>query len=126
MVIVILSNKGVLAEEHFCLEKYGDAYRKYMNRTPVNNDEKLLNEFRDKYPAEIFDKTGRIDRNLINSPALIDACEGISKLVEVERKDDSFIFVLESWGQLNPKTIIQESVKQITKQLDEVTNLIKK
>lgn len=92
----------------------------------VNNDEKLLNEFKDKYPAKIFDKSGKIDRNLINTPALIDSCDGISKLVKVERKEDCFIFVLESWGQLNPKTIIQEAVKQITKQLDEVAALMKK
>jgi protein-S-isoprenylcysteine O-methyltransferase Ste14 len=25
---------GVIEEERFCLQKYGDAYRKYMNRTP--------------------------------------------------------------------------------------------
>jgi len=27
-------NVSVNAEERFCLEKYGDAYREYMNRTP--------------------------------------------------------------------------------------------
>ena len=34
MPFVILWNILVSAEERFCLEKYGDAYREYMNRTP--------------------------------------------------------------------------------------------
>ena len=34
MIWIILSNRGAIAEERFCLEKYGDAYREYMNRTP--------------------------------------------------------------------------------------------
>ena len=31
---VVLLHIVLPAEEHFCLEKYGDAYREYMNRTP--------------------------------------------------------------------------------------------
>ena len=34
IISVILSDKGVIAEERWCLEKYGEAYRKYMKRTP--------------------------------------------------------------------------------------------
>ena len=34
MIWIILSDRGAIAEERFCLEKYGDAYREYMNRTP--------------------------------------------------------------------------------------------
>jgi len=34
MIWIIVSNRGAIAEERFCLEKYGDAYREYMNRTP--------------------------------------------------------------------------------------------
>jgi protein-S-isoprenylcysteine O-methyltransferase Ste14 len=34
MISIIVSNKGAKAEERFCLEKYGDAYRDYMDRTP--------------------------------------------------------------------------------------------
>jgi protein-S-isoprenylcysteine O-methyltransferase Ste14 len=34
MILIIVSNRGAIAEERFCLEKYGDAYREYMNRTP--------------------------------------------------------------------------------------------
>jgi len=34
MIWIIVSNRGAIAEERFCLEKYGDTYREYMNRTP--------------------------------------------------------------------------------------------
>ncbi len=99
----------------------------YYNETKitVNNDDKLLEEFKDSYPPQIFDKDGKIDRNLINSPSLIDACDGISKLVEIEKKSDSFVFVIESWGQLDPKEIMLEAVNQIGKQFDEISELMK-
>jgi len=31
---VTLTHMHVISEEHFCLQKYGDAYREYINRTP--------------------------------------------------------------------------------------------
>jgi len=34
VVFIILMNSLVISEERWCLEKYGDAYREYMNRTP--------------------------------------------------------------------------------------------
>ncbi len=108
--------------------KWSPGHVYYYNeaKITVNNDEKLLNEFKDKYPPQVFDKSGKIDRSLINTPALIDACDGISKLVEIERKEDSFVFVVESWGQLAPKVILIEAVKQISMQLDEISELMKK
>ena len=33
-VFIVLMNTVVILEEQWCLEKYGDAYREYMNRTP--------------------------------------------------------------------------------------------
>ena len=34
IVMMSLMNISAVHEERFCLEKYGDAYRDYMNRTP--------------------------------------------------------------------------------------------
>ena len=34
MIWIIVTNRGAIAEERFCLEKYGDGYREYMNKTP--------------------------------------------------------------------------------------------
>jgi protein-S-isoprenylcysteine O-methyltransferase Ste14 len=34
IIMISLMNMSAVHEERFCLEKYGDSYRKYMNRTP--------------------------------------------------------------------------------------------
>jgi protein-S-isoprenylcysteine O-methyltransferase Ste14 len=34
LVLMILLNANLSAEERYCLYRYGDAYREYMNRTP--------------------------------------------------------------------------------------------
>jgi len=34
MVLIMLIHISVVSEERWCLEKYGDEYREYMNRTP--------------------------------------------------------------------------------------------
>jgi protein-S-isoprenylcysteine O-methyltransferase Ste14 len=34
MIEIILTDIKVGAEERWCLEKYGDAYQEYMNKTP--------------------------------------------------------------------------------------------
>lgn len=108
--------------------KWSPGHVYYYNeaKITVNNDEKLLKDFSSKYPPQIFDKSGKIDRGLINTPVLIDACEGISKLVEIERKEDSFVFMVESFGQLSPKVMVQEAISQITGQLDTMAEIIKK
>jgi len=107
--------------------KWAPGHIYYYNeaKITVNNDDKLLEQYKAKYPPQIFDKNGKIDRSLINTPELIDACDGISKLVDIEKKEDSFIFVLESWGQLAPKTIILEALEQIKTQLNELAQKIK-
>ena len=33
-IFIILTNIVVASEERFCLKKYGDAYREYMDKTP--------------------------------------------------------------------------------------------
>jgi DNA-directed RNA polymerase subunit D len=108
--------------------KWSPGHVYYYNepKITVNNEDKLIKENSSKYPPLIFDKSGKVDRNLINTPALIDACEGISKLIEVERKDDSYVFVVESFGQLTPKAMVIEAVNQINIQFDELTELMKK
>jgi DNA-directed RNA polymerase subunit D len=77
----------------------------------VNNDDSLLNEFKDKYPEEVF-KDGKLNKKLILDNELVDACEGICEdLVKVEYKPNNFVFNIESWGQLEPKDIVLEAVK---------------
>ena len=54
-------------------------------------------------------------KKLILDNELVDACEGIcEELVKVEYKPNDFVFTVESWGQLDPKEIVLESVKVFT------------
>ncbi len=76
----------------------------------VKNDSKLLDKFRNRYPPQIFDKSGKIDRNLITEK-LADACEGIcDDLIKVERAQEEFVFFIESWGQLKPKELLVRGI----------------
>lgn len=107
--------------------KWCPAHVYYYNepKITVTSDPKLLEEMRAHYPPQIFDKSGKIDKALISTPQLIDACEGVSKLVEIERKEDCFVFVVESWGQLTPKQILTEAAEQLEAQFDDVLGLLK-
>ena len=133
IITKLMKGQGLEIEAKACLgkgkvhSKWSPGHVFYYNecKIMVNNDEKLLGQMKDKYPPQIFDKNGKIDRSLINTPELIDACDGVSSLVEIERKDDSFVFVLESWGQLSPKIIVQEAVNQLDQQLDALIGLMK-
>lgn len=46
--------------------------------------------------------------------------------IEVTYKDDDYILTIESWGQLDPKTIVTEALKAYDDQLDEFVKLSKK
>lgn len=102
-------------------------YYSYLPKITVTHNQEKFEQFADKYPPQIFGQDRKIDRNLINTPALIDACEGICEdLVKVERDPNSFVFYVESWGQLAPKKIVMEASSIFEKKLDEVIELAKK
>lgn len=90
-------------------------YYTYEPVITVNNKKELIEQFKEKYPGQIFDSTGKIDKNLINSPEIIDACEGISELVKIDYNEKNIVFYLESWGQLSPKEIVSEATETIKK-----------
>ncbi len=100
----------------------------YYGYTPkINVKKKDPGEFKEKYPSVIFDKTGKIDPKLINTPELIDACKNVNNdIIEVEHEKDSFDFSLESWGQLEAKEIFKEAVKIFEEKLDSFESEIKK
>jgi DNA-directed RNA polymerase subunit D len=85
----------------------------------VNNNSTKFEEVKDKYPPQIFDKKGKIDKALINEQKLIDACEGIcDDVVKVEYNENNFIFTIESFGQLSTKEIILKAVDVFNDSLD--------
>jgi len=93
----------------------------------VNSKGPKLAEFKDKYPPQIFDKKGQIDKNLINTPQLVDACDGVcDDIVKIEYEDTSFVFYVESWGQLTPREILITAAERFDAQLDELIDLVKK
>jgi len=54
------------------------------------------------------------------------ACvEKSNNAIEVEGSDTDFIFIIESWGQLEPREMVKEAVKIFTKKVDEFQDKIK-
>lgn len=92
----------------------------------VNNKSKDFATFKDKYPAHVFNKKGEIDKALINSPELIDACIGINKdIVDVTFDTNSYQFTVESFGALSAKEIVEQAMEVFNSQIKEFEGLVK-
>lgn len=93
----------------------------------VNNKSPKFEKFKNKFPAAIFDDSGKIDKNKIDSQELIDACEGVcDEIIKVDYNDNNFVMFIESWGQLSPKEIIEASVSELLLKIDEFRTLVNK
>lgn len=102
------------------------AWYNYMPVIKINQSSKKLEEFKDKYPPQIFDKSGKIKLDVKDKPSLIDACEGVcNDIIDIRYDNTSFVFYVESWGQLSCKDILQQALTSINTQLDELNSLIK-
>jgi DNA-directed RNA polymerase subunit D len=102
----------------------GAAWYSYKPKITVNNSK--ISEYKDLYPTQIFDKNGKIDKNLINTPNLVDACEGINDdVVKIEFEKGSYLFYVESWGGLKPKEIVMQAFASMDGKLDEMSKLLK-
>jgi DNA-directed RNA polymerase subunit D len=92
----------------------------------INNKSEKFSQYKENYPPQVFDKNGQIKEELINTPNLTDAVDGVcDEIVKVEYKDDEFIFFVESWGQLSPKEIMQKAAEILTEKTEEFTEKIK-
>jgi DNA-directed RNA polymerase subunit D len=101
-----------MGKEH---AKYSPGHIFYTNdcEIKVNNSSDKFEEFKDKFPPQVF-KDKKIDKDLILKHELIDACEGVCEdIVKVEYIPNTFIFNIESWGQLPPCDIFMESVESL-------------
>ncbi len=104
----------------------GYVYYTYKPIITVNNNSKSFDEFKDKYPPQVFDKSGKINKDQINTPNLIDAVDGIcDDVVKVEYKEDEFVFYVESWGQLSPKDMIAKTADVLKEKADEFAEKLK-
>ncbi len=85
----------------------------YIEDVKITIDEKKLELEKEKYPSQIFEK-GKVNVEKIKyNPELLDAIEGISDAIKVERKKDSFIFTVESFGMITPKEMIIQGIKEL-------------
>lgn len=97
----------------------------YKPNITVDNSVDNLNDKLDELPPQIVED-GEIQKDLINTPELIDACEDVNDAVTIEYDDNTtdFIFTIEPWGQLTSEQIISEALRVYNDQLDEFNNLL--
>ncbi len=93
----------------------------------VNNNSSKLAECKGKYPPQIFDAQGKIDKNKIIEQSVIDACAGVcDEVVKVEYHNGNYIMFVESWGQLSSQEIVETSIRELLGKLDELRTLLNK
>jgi DNA-directed RNA polymerase subunit D len=91
----------------------------------INNNSKKFSEFKNKYPKAVF-KDGKLDEKSLLKDNLYDACEGICEdILKIEYEKDKFIFNLESFGQLNPKEMLEAAIDSFNSKLDSFSKALK-
>lgn len=104
----------------------GHVWYTYKPTVTVNQKSSMLEECKEKLPPQVM-HNGQIDKNLINTPQLIDACDGVcDDVVKVEYDNTSFIFQVESWGQLEAKDMVVEAINTLNGLADDFAKEIKK
>lgn len=107
--------------------KFAPGLAYYNNASIITVKKKDPGEFKDKYPSQILDKSGKIDPKLINTQKFIDTCKNINPdIIEVEEKPDSFDFTIELWGQLSINDILKQAIKIIDEKLSNFEKELKK
>ncbi len=92
----------------------------------VNNKHKDFATFKDKFPPQVFNAKGEIDAKLINAPELVDACSEVNdSIVHITYDEDTFIFIVESFGALLAKEIVLRAINIYDLQLKEFATLLK-
>ncbi|MFH1400008.1 MAG: DNA-directed RNA polymerase subunit D [Nanoarchaeota archaeon] len=91
----------------------------------VNNNHKDFDSYQEKYPRQVMDKNGKIDKKLINTPILIDAVAGIHEdIVKVSFAEKDYVFMVEPWGQITAQEIVETAVERFNGQIKEFESLI--
>ncbi|MFC1691362.1 DNA-directed RNA polymerase subunit D [Nanoarchaeota archaeon] len=104
----------------------GLVWYNYKPKITVNNKSSKFDEFKKKYPSQIFGKDGKIDKEKIIENNMVDVCSGVcDDIVKIEYDPTSFIFNIESWGQLSPKEILTEASKILESKFEDFAKSIK-
>jgi DNA-directed RNA polymerase subunit D len=92
----------------------------------INNKSDMFEKMKPLYPKKIFDKAGKIDKAAILENDLVDAVAGVcDDIIKVDYNENNIIFHVESWGQLDCKTIVQKAVELFDEQLDKFEGAVK-
>jgi len=91
----------------------------------ITKDEKILNKYKGLIPKKAF-KNDKLDEEAILENNLYDAMESLSKeLIKIEYMDDTFIFTIEPFGQLSPRDILKNAIKEFDYKLDDFAKKLK-
>ncbi len=103
----------------------GVVYYYHKPKLKINNDPKKIEQFKNKFPEKAF-KDGKLDEESLLKDNLFEACDGISdELLKVEYEPNTFIFNLESFGQLNPVEVVITALEKFNEKIDEFEGLLK-
>src|SRR3989338_1362064 len=105
----------------------------YRHKPKVTINKNSFDEAEDaakKCPVNVFEfKNNKItvDNDNLLKCTLCNACTDACKHgeIQVEPEKDTFIFTIESWGQLSCKEMVKESVKVFDKAIEELNEKIK-
>ncbi len=101
----------------------GHVWYNYNPIFKINNAN--IDKFKDMYPEQIFDKKGKIDEKLILKHNLTDAVAHVNEeIIKVDYDDSTYLFFVESWGQISPKEILTQACDVFDERLEEVRKLI--
>lgn len=108
----------------------GMIYYKYMPKITISKKGESCLDCIKLCPQNVFEKKG--DKLAINEKNLMNChlcgqCEETSKgEVKVEKEVSSFVFYVETWGQLSPEEIMMQASKRLEIKLDDFTEAFKK
>jgi DNA-directed RNA polymerase subunit D len=93
----------------------------------IKGKSKNAKEIVDSCPKDVFElKEGAVKIKKIDACNLCKACEKVDpESISVSGSTEKFIVTLESWGQLEPKEILDEAAEVLTAKLKEFDKLMK-
>ncbi|HII17349.1 TPA: DNA-directed RNA polymerase subunit D [Candidatus Woesearchaeota archaeon] len=106
----------------------GHAYYKYKPEVEIRGEVKNAGAVIEKDHNKIFEmKNGKlaVAKEAALSCDLSLEYSELDPAISITARDDEFVFTLESWGQLSPKSILEEACKVIEEQCTEYAALMK-
>jgi len=110
--------------------KWASGLPTYINEPVVEIGSKVDNakEVARKCPVHLFEENNgklKLIKDYQNKCTLCGACEHTSNgQVKVSHKEDSFIFTLESWGQLTPKATLKRAAEELEEKAESFIKLV--